>query len=111
MRSRHDNHFERLILDELRALRHKIDALHSFVHERFHAMSSTLQSLQDAVTAENSVIDSAVTLIQGLAAEIAALKPTQEAIDALAASVKAKSDALAAAVSANTPASDPPPAG
>ncbi len=65
---------------------------------------ATLKDLQDAVAAEDTVIDSAVTLIQGLAAQIAALAPTQAAIDALAADVKAKSDALAAAVAAGTPA-------
>jgi len=63
-----------------------------------------LADLQAAVTAEDSVIDSAVTLIQGLADQVAALKPNQAAIDALAADIKGKSDALAAAVAANTPA-------
>jgi len=62
----------------------------------------TLADLQAAVAAEDTVIDSAVTLIQGLAAQIAALKPDQAAIDALATDVKAKGDALAAAITANT---------
>lgn len=63
----------------------------------------TLKDLQDAVAQEDTVVDSAITLIQGLAEQIAALKPDQAAIDALATDVKAKADALAAAVTANTP--------
>lgn len=68
---------------------------------------ATLIDLQTAVTAEDTIIDSAVTLIQGLAAQVAALQPNQAAIDALAADIKAKSDGLAAAVAANTPATPP----
>jgi hypothetical protein len=80
----------------------------------------TLDDVQAAVTAEDTVIDSAIALIQGLAAQVAALKPNQKAIDALAADIKAKSDSLAAAVAANTtptpapapaPATEPGPAG
>ena len=64
---------------------------------------ASLADLQAAVTAEDTVIDGAITLINGLAAQIAALAPNQAAIDALAADVQAKSDALAAAITANTP--------
>lgn len=66
-------------------------------------MSAQLDALQAAVTKEGTVIDSAISLIQGLAAQIAALPPEADAIAKLAADVKAKSDQLAAAVSANTP--------
>ena len=65
---------------------------------------ATLADVQAAVTAEDTVIDSAVVLIQGLAAQVAALAPNQAAIDALAADIKGKSDALAAAVATGTPA-------
>lgn len=71
------------------------------------SIMSTLADLQTTVTAEDTVIDSAVTLIQGLAAQVAAVAPNQAAIDALAADIKAKSDGLAAAVAANTPAPAP----
>jgi hypothetical protein len=74
------------------------------LHRKVDKIMATLADLQAAVTAEDSVIDSAITLIKGLADQIAALQPNQAAIDALAADVKAKSDALAAAVAANTPA-------
>ena len=63
-----------------------------------------LSTLQANVANESTVIDSAVVLLQGLAAQIAALAPTQAAIDALSADVAAKAAALAAAVVANTPA-------
>ena len=65
---------------------------------------ATLADVQAAVTAEDTVIDSAITLLNGLAAQIAALAPNQAAIDALAADVTAKTATLAAAVTANTPA-------
>lgn len=71
---------------------------------------ATLQDLQTAVTAEDTVIDSAVTMIQGLAAQVAALAPNRAAIDTLAADIKGKSDALAAAVAANTAAPAAKPA-
>lgn len=66
-------------------------------------MSAQIDQLKAAVTAENTVIDSAITLIQGLAAQIAALPADAAAIAALASEVQAKSDALAVAVTANTP--------
>jgi hypothetical protein len=80
------------------------DILKQILNNQIKIMA-TLQDVQDAVTAEDTVIDSAMALISGLAAQIAALAPNQAAIDALAADVKAKSDALAAAVAANTTAS------
>jgi hypothetical protein len=80
------------------------------VHFCLEIFMSTLKDLQDAVTAEDQVIDSAITLINGLAEQVKNLAPTQEAIDALAADIKSKSEALAAAVAANTTAAAPPSA-
>jgi hypothetical protein len=74
----------------------------------FHIISqmekimASLADVQAAVAAEDSVVDSAIALLQGLAAQIAALKPDQAAIDALAADVTAKTQQLADAVVANT---------
>lgn len=65
---------------------------------------ATLADLQASVTAEDTVIDSAMALLTGLAAQIAALAPNQAAIDALAADVTSKTAALSQAVAANTPA-------
>lgn len=65
---------------------------------------ATLNDVQNAVTEEDTVVDSAIALLQGLAAQVAALKPNQDAIDALAADITAKTIALSNAVVANTPA-------
>ena len=76
-------------------------------------MNPTLQALADQVAATNSVIDSAVALVNGIGALITAavnkalangataeqLAPVTDEIAAL----KGKTDALAAAVAANTP--------
>ena len=65
---------------------------------------ATLTDLQNEVTAEDTVVDSAIALLTGLAAQVKALTPDQAAIDALAADITAKTSSLAAAVTANTPA-------
>jgi peptidoglycan hydrolase CwlO-like protein len=75
-----------------------------FITIKSKKMATTLADLQTEVSQEDTVIDSALALISGLAAQVAALQPNQAAIDALAADIKAKSDSLAAAVTANTPA-------
>jgi pyruvate carboxylase len=72
--------------------------------ERLDTMSQQLDTLKPAVAAEATVIDSAIQLINGLATQIAALPADAAAIAQLAADVQAKSDALAAAVTANAPA-------
>jgi hypothetical protein len=84
-------------------LDHAISLLNALLTQGNRIMS-TLADVQAAVTAEDTVVDSAIALLQGLAAQIAALQPNQAAIDALAADVTAKTTALANAVAANTPA-------
>lgn len=81
----------------------EIKELLSIITHKLNKIMQTLQDLQNAVTAEDSVIDSAITLIKGLADQIAGLSLDQAAIDALATDVRAKADALSAAVVANTP--------
>lgn len=66
-------------------------------------MSVELDKLEAAVTAENTVIDSAITLINGLAAQIKALANDPVALVALSESIASKSVALSSAVTANTP--------
>jgi hypothetical protein len=63
-----------------------------------------LGPLTAQVTANTDVEGSAVTLINGLAAQIIALKNDPVALQALADKLKASADALATAVTANTPA-------
>lgn len=70
----------------------------------------TLADLQTAVANETAVEQSAITLLNGLSAQIASLKTTQTdsataaAIDALASQIQSQTTTLAAAVTANTPA-------
>jgi len=66
-------------------------------------MSKQLDDLKAAVEAENTVIDSAIVLLDGLAAQIVALKDDPVALQSLADEVNAKSGALSAALTKNTP--------
>ena len=73
------------------------------------ATSTEWDALVATIAAEDTVIDSAVTLLNGLAPIVAAAAGDKAASLAVAADIKAKSDALAAAVAANTPAAPPAP--
>lgn len=88
------------VLRRLEAINRKLDLL----LDGQELLMSALDDLQAAVAAESTVIDSAITLIQGIPALIAAAGVDQAKLDALKNDITAKSDALAAAVSANTPA-------
>lgn len=74
---------------------------------------ATLDTLVTDVAAEDTAIDSAVKLLQGLSAQVAALTTSQtdpataSKINALASDIEAKTAALAAAVVVGTPV--PPP--
>ncbi len=70
---------------------------------------AALDTLQANVAAEDTAIDAAITLLNGLAQQIKDLAPTQAAIDALAADVSSKTAALAKAVTDNTPTPPAPP--
>ena len=63
-----------------------------------------LDQLIAQVEQNTQVEASAVTLIQGIAAQLEEFKTQPEAISALAANLQASAAALAAAVAANTPA-------
>lgn len=86
------------ILTELRAIK-----------EGEQVMTQELAVLQEQVAETLDVEESAIALIQGLAEQIAAIKDDPAAIQALADSLHSKSEALAAAVIANTPSASPPP--
>ena len=88
----------------------RIEAMLQSLISQGTTLMTDLTQLKAAVDAEGTVVQGAVTLIEGLAAKIAALPPDQASIDALAAEVKGQSDALAAAVAANTPAAPAAPA-
>jgi len=65
---------------------------------------SALTDLQAAVAAEDTVIAGAVTLLNGIAARLAAAGTDPVALAALTADVTANADALAAAVATVPPA-------
>ncbi len=76
---------------------------------RIQKMSEAIDTLIAAVEAEDTVIDSAITMLTGLPQLIADAVTAAEAGDAAAvtnliANINAKKDALAAAIAANTPA-------
>jgi hypothetical protein len=66
-----------------------------------------LTALQAEVARNTDVDSSAITLLNGLAAQIEQLKTDPAALQALADSLRQSSDALSAAIVANTPAPQP----
>ena len=71
-------------------------------------MSQQLDDLTAQVAATETVEKSAVTLIQGLAAQLEAAGTDPAKLTALTTSLKGSADALAAAITANTPAAPAP---
>ena len=71
-------------------------------------LMAAIDDLQAAVTAEDTVIDSAIALIQGIPALIAAAGVDPVKLAALQKDITDKTTALAAAVVAGTPAATPP---
>ena len=72
-------------------------------------MPLDLTDLTAAVTEDESVDSSAITLINNIAAALEAAKGDPIAVAALAARLRATSASLAAAVSAHTPGAPPTP--
>jgi len=66
------------------------------------AIMADLTSLEAEVARNTEVDQSAVTLLQGLATQLEAVKTDPAKVQALANSLRSSSDALAAAVAANT---------
>jgi hypothetical protein len=81
----------------------------SLVIDNQETEMAAIDDLQAAVAAEDTVIDSAITLIQGIPALIAAAGVDPAKLTALQNDITAKSTALAAAVAQNTPAAKPAP--
>ena len=72
--------------------------------ERSHIVSRELDALTAEVARNTTVDESAIVLLKGLADRIEELKGDPAALQALADELRAKNDALAAAVVAHTPA-------
>ena len=67
-------------------------------------MMSQIDDLTSAVSAEDTVIDSAITLLNGLSSQLAAAGTDPAKLQALQTDIQNKTQALAQAVAANTPA-------
>lgn len=100
----HDEHFQRLVLQRLERIEYYLGQL--FLGE--NAMATDLTALQASVANNTTVVQSALTLIQGFSAALAAAGTDPAALAALKASLDASDTALAAAVAANTPAAPTP---
>jgi hypothetical protein len=75
-------------------------------------MALDLSALEAEITRDEEVNSSAATLISSLASEIERLKNDPAALQALVNRLRTNSDALSAAVAANTPGEpEPPPEG
>jgi cell division FtsZ-interacting protein ZapD len=103
--------FLRIYLHPDPELLRQLDRIETYVAAllgRVTIMSEQLDSLAREVQEMGGVVDSAITLIGGLAAQIRDLKTDPAALEALAAELDAKAGQLAAAVSANTPPAEGP---
>lgn len=76
--------------------------------EKEKIMTQQLDDLTVAVEENTTLDDSIITLVDGLASQIAALKDDPAKLAALAASLRAKSAAISAAITANTEVEPPP---
>lgn len=93
-----------IMFGAIKRIEAKLDRLTSLIIEQGNKTMADITALTAQVTQSTTVEQSAITLIQGIAAELANIQPTQAAIDALTAQLNTSATALAAAVSANTPA-------
>lgn len=73
-------------------------------NRRLGKIMATLDRLTQEVAETSTAVDSALTLIAGLAEQIRQLEPTQEALDGFADELDRKQQEIAAAVATNTPA-------
>jgi tryptophanyl-tRNA synthetase len=88
---------------EIHHFHHADDALIQLLQQMETKIMAALDDLQAAVTAEDTVIDSAITLLQGLAAALLAAGSDPGKLAALQSDIVTKTAALSAAVAANTP--------
>lgn len=94
-------------LDRLDLQDRKQDALLTAIIAQGELMSQEMDTLEAQVTQTLTVEQSAITLIQGIADKLADAAGDRTKSLALASQLKTSADALAAAVTANTPAAPP----
>lgn len=91
---------------DLTVINHKLDIILKILQRMYQMevhMTQELDSLEVAVAENESLDDSIVVLLNGIAAQLAAIKDDPKRIAALAASLVAKSQVLKDAILANTP--------
>lgn len=96
-----DAHFYRHRLTEVPA---EIARLRDLIKRNQEAIMAEFDDLKTQVANNKTVIASALALINGIADRITAAGTDKQALADLTASLKSDDDALAAAVTANTPA-------
>jgi small-conductance mechanosensitive channel len=97
------------VLVRLKVIDHKLDLIIQKEDTMSAVITQNLLQLQQQVTATTQVEQSAVTLIQGIASQLATAIAAEgngddAALPALQASLQTSAAALAAAITANTPA-------
>lgn len=97
---------------EFLSIPEKLDAmlklLHKLQKEGDH-VSQELDTLETQVRSNTDLVKSAVTLINGIAQQLADCKQEPQRIQALSDELKKDASDLAAAIAANTPAEPPTP--
>lgn len=88
----------------LNDLKTRLGVFQQTTQQEIETIMANLDNITAAVQREESVDQSIVALVQGLAQQIEALKTDPAALQALADRLNASADAVAAAVTANTPA-------
>lgn len=93
------------------AIEQKLDRILQLLTQNQEIIMADLSQLTADVTADTNAVTSAVTLINGLAAQITAAGTDPVKLKALTDQLEANNAALAAAITANTPAAPDAPAG
>ena len=101
-----DDKLDRILagLETIQTQHRAVIAAMSTLNAGVQVMSAELDTLTTEVAESKTVMESAAVLLSGLSAQIVALKDDPVKLAALAAELDANSNALAAAVAANTPA-------
>ena len=102
---------ERELRKQFRRVNDKLDVLYAYIKDIRKKEIIIMVELDDLEVAvnENTTLDgSIIALVEGLATQIEALKANPAKLISLAASLREKSLAIAAAIQANTPVVPPP---
>jgi len=95
------------VLTELKSQSKNLEAFFNHLTKQEKLLMTDLTALTDAVTQDTDVVNSAITLITGLAAEIQAAGTDPVALQSIVDQLNTNNTQLAAAVTANTPAAPP----